>query len=95
MAARLSKLYSSVSENGHFLSHSLSQSLCPQAWTTPPFTHPRKSRAMAGNWKGRGRGNAGLVGHMTHGTPEWLRGEEALRNLELAFGTSLHGSRWR
>lgn len=64
------------------------------AWITHPFTRPRKSRAMAGNGE-RPRQGRERRPSRTRRTTQWLRGEEALRNLELAFGTSLHSSRWR
>lgn len=75
------------------------------AWVTHPFAHLRKSRIMAGNWERPRPGERGvLAGHAgprdglgekrRSETPEFC-GQASQAHRELAFGSSLHSSRWR
>lgn len=82
IAARLSELFSSVSENGHFLSDSLSYSLWPQRQPGLDHTSIRTSEEIQSNGRQLGKAEAGRERHpsRTRRTTEWLRGKEALRN---------------
>lgn len=59
MAARLSELFSSVSENGHFLSHGLSHSLCPQCQAGLDHTSIHTSEGIQSNGRQMEKAKAG------------------------------------